>query len=211
MHRASDVAEGVAVVLLRAKMSGLEHPRTPICPDFRRLLREADPDASVINQVARCYERQLLDFAKAYCKNPTLAEDTVQETMLTMMRALHTYRGDGPLEAWLNRLVVTSCARQRRGMANAGSMHEPVETFEFEAPTAPQDVQLLLKEQLQFLANALTSVTEPNRSILLRHEAGDESLESLAANYGLTIDGVKARLKRTRADLRERLLARSAE
>ena len=203
--------EGVAVVLLRGEMSGAVVARTQICPDFRRLLRESDPDAAIIDQVARCYERQLLAFARAYCKNPTLAEDTVQETMVTMMHALHTYRGDGPLEAWLNRLVVTSCARQRRGMANSGALHDPIETFELEAPGAPQDAQLLLTEQLRFLANALAAIAEPNRSILLRHEAGDEPLHAIAQRLGLTVDGVKARLKRTRAELREQLLERSGD
>lgn len=191
-------------------MVGDARAQARLCPDFRRLLRHSDPDAAILAQVARCYEKQLLAFAKAYCKNPHVAADAVQETMLSMMRALHTYRGDGPLEAWLNRLVVTSCARQRRGKAASPTLHMPLEGLDLHAPEETQEVKLLLTEQLRFLADALTDVPEPNRSLLLRHEAGDERLEDLAAQFGLSVDGVKARLKRTRRELRETLLAREA-
>jgi RNA polymerase sigma-70 factor (ECF subfamily) len=191
-------------------MVGDTNARARLCPDFRRLLRNANPDAAILAQVARCYEKQLLGFAKAYCKNPHAAADAVQDTMLAMMRALHTYRGDGPLEAWLNRLVVTSCARQRRGKAAATALHQPLEGLDLRAPEQTQDVQLLLTEQMRLLADALADVPEPNRSLLLRHEAGDERLEDLATAFGLSVDGVKARLKRTRREVREALLARDA-
>ncbi len=178
-----------------------------ICPDFRRLLAEAPADAALLDQIARCYREQLLAFARVYCRNPSLAEDSVQETMLKLMGALTSYRGDGSLDAWLTRLVVTSCSRLKRGKANALAIHDNIEDTVVESPGDGQEVLLLLTEQLRILAAALTDVPEPNRSILLRHEAGDEPLDALAASFGLSVDGVKARLKRTRAELRATLLA----
>jgi RNA polymerase sigma factor (sigma-70 family) len=183
------------------------YPKPRVCPDFRRLLAEADPDAAVIDQIARCYRTQLLGFARARCRDPALAEDTVQETMLSLMRALQSYRGDGPLEAWLNRLVVTSCSRLRRGKANEAGLHDDIETTPLADKADNQEATLLLSEQMSVLAAALSKVPEPNRTLLLRHEADDEPLDRLAVEFGLTVDGVKARLKRTRAELRTTLLA----
>ncbi len=188
-------------------MVGSARAATRLCPDFRTLLRSGDPDAAILAQVARCYEKQLLAFAKAYCKDPHAASDAVQETMLAMMRALHTYRGEGPLEAWLNRLVVTSCARQRRGKARSAAIHQPIDGLDLSSPQATPEVQALLTEQLHLLAEVLSTVPEPNRSLLLRHEAGDEPLDALALAFDLTVDAVKARLRRTRHEVREALLA----
>ncbi len=178
-----------------------------VCPDFRKLLLEADPDAALIEQVAACYQKQLLAYARRRCAHPELAEDTVQETMVRLMSALGSYRGEGPLEAWLKRLVVTSCSRLKRGKGNQPESNEELPEEMGGEPGDDPEAHVLLGEQIRLLAGALTKLDEPNRTLLLRHEAHDVSVEELAREFSMSVDGVKSRLKRSRARLRDELLA----
>lgn len=181
------------------------------CPDFAHLLREQPPDDAIRDQVARCFYPDVERAARRVCKDRLLAEDVAQEAMALGLGALHTYRGDAPLLHWLRRLVVSACSRFRRGRKNDPRLHLPLDAAGTEGMRAlaadpAQELQILLEERLRLLALVLDAVPEPNRTLLLRHEGEDAPLSDLAAEYDLSVDAVKARLKRTRAQVRGSLL-----
>ncbi|RLB64207.1 MAG: SigE family RNA polymerase sigma factor, partial [Deltaproteobacteria bacterium] len=61
-------------------------------------------------------------------------------------------------------------------------------------------------ERLELLEDVLAKIAEPNRSLLLLHEGRDRSVAELAQQFDLSPEAVKARLKRTRGIVRQRLL-----
>lgn len=181
------------------------------CPDFARLLREQAPDDAIREQVVSCFYPEMERAARRVCKDRMLAEDVAQEAMVLGLGALHTYRGDAPLHHWLRRLVVSACSRFRRGRKNDPRLHLPLDSpvtgARPELAAAPaQELQILLDERMRLLAVVLDDVPEPNRTLLLRHEGEDAPLSDLAAEYDLSIEAVKARLKRTRAQVRASIL-----
>jgi RNA polymerase sigma-70 factor (ECF subfamily) len=181
------------------------------CPDFVAILRDAEPDAAIFELVAECFHDELGRLAARRCRDDALAQDATQDALLAAFESLDTFRGDAPLEHWLKRLVVSSCARLRRGRKNAPAYNLPLDALESEgSPAEPiaagQEAAVLLGERLRLLERALGELSEENRSLILLHEGLDLHLFELAARFGLTIDGAKARLKRARAQLRQRLL-----
>ncbi len=177
------------------------------CPDFATLLRETEPDQSLIEQVAHCFHRQLSNFALARCRDNELAQDSLQETMLTMMTSLGGYRGEAPLEAWLKKIVISSCARVRRGKINDPNLHYSMEESLLDNGDQNQEESLILGEQGERLHEALDKLEGVNRELLFRHEGMDESIRQLAEHFNLSEDAVKSRLKRSRAQVREKLLS----
>ncbi len=176
------------------------------CPDFAAILRDDDPDEKLINQIVSCFYDSLSDFARYKCGNPSLAEDTIQDSMLTMMKSLQSYRGDAPLDSWLRALVVSSCSRSRRGKKNDPKLHSPLIADEKDDTSGKTENDLIIKENFNKLLALIDDLGEPNRSLLLEHESEDASIESLAGKYQLTPEAIKSRLKRSRAKVRERLV-----
>lgn len=180
------------------------------CPDFAAILRVTEPDASILEQVASCFHQELNRHASRRCHDQTMAEDVTQDALVTALESLGSFRGDAPLDRWLKRLVVSSCSRMRRGRKNDPAYNLPFdETLASpgsENPSHDQEAKVFLDERIALLHEALEELPEDNRNLLMLHEGGEIPLAELAATFGLTVDGVKARLRRTRALLRSRLI-----
>ncbi len=182
----------------------------PRCPDFARLLREASPGAALSEQLVTCFGRELERQARRRCRSTTLAEDAAQDALVGALENLGSFRGDAPIEAWLRRLVVSSCSRLTRGRKNAPAFNRPLDELSGEVEAgddaALQERAVLLSERLALLREALADLSDQNRALLLAHEAGDEPIAELAKRFDTTEEGIKSRLKRSRAQLRTRLL-----
>lgn len=182
------------------------------CPDFAEILRNGAPDDPLRELLAGCFHAELGRFARAICGDATVAEDVAHDALMQGLALLQTYRGDAPLRAWLRRLVRSACSRFHRGRKNKPFYNVPLSALPEESAAMSsepvQESQVLVKEQLAQLRGALEHVAEPNRSLLLLHEGMDIPLTELAARFELTTDAVKARLRRTRARVREVLLER---
>ena len=94
----------------------------------------------------------------------------------------------------------------QRGRKNNPRYNKPLEDHAADVEPG-QEVQLLIQERLDILGHVLEEIEETNRELFLLHEGQDVSLSELAEKFGFSIDGIKSRLKRTRARLRARLLA----
>jgi RNA polymerase sigma-70 factor, ECF subfamily len=181
------------------------------CPDFAAILRDAASDTAIFELIATCFQDELGRLAARRCRDDALAQDAAQAALLTAFESVDTYRGEAPLEHWLKRLVVSSCSRLRRGRKNAPAFNLPLEALSSESSRvepveASQETAVLLRERLRLLERALGELPEANRDLILLHEGEEVPLTELAARFGLTVDGVKARLKRARAQLRQRLI-----
>ena len=191
----------------------LKKSGTTRCPDFAEIIRTSTPDDSLFIQIANCFSQRLSDFAVAYCRDSTLGKDAFQEAMLTAFSKLDTYRGDAPIEPWLRRIVVTSCSRLRRGKKNDPSINSSFDAgggdSAFKADDPSQEWTLMMAQSFQQVLDEVDQLTEPNRSLLLGHDMNEEPIVVLAERYNMSEDAVKSRLKRSRAQLRESLLARA--
>ncbi len=160
--------------------------------------------------MARCFHEEILRLAKKRCGDDALAEDASQEALIAALEALGSFRSEAPLRAWLRQIVFTACSRLRRGKAKKLGADLPFDELPDEqvpvTGRADQEVATLLHERLELLEDVLAKIAEPNRSLLLLHEGRDRSVAELAQQFDLSPEAVKARLKRTRGIVRQRLL-----
>lgn len=178
------------------------------CPDFAAMAREGVMPPTAIEQIVECFGKRLERFATYRCQNRDMGEDAMQDAMIGLIRNLDAYRGDAPIEPWLKKLIVGACGRMRRGKKNAPESNLPLSesTIENRRSEVPDAEALLeIKGELERIGTALKTLPELNRNLIYLHEGEGQSIKELAAQFDLSEEAVKSRLKRARLQLRQEL------
>ena len=179
------------------------------CPDFKTILQSGEKVNNLHDLIVECFLSDMQKVAQKLCRNQTLAEDAVQDAVLSTITNLNSFRGEAPLKVWLSRLVRTACSRMRRGRKNSAEFNQPLEApgiiNKIDSVTPNQELQLLISERIDILYDVLKKEKEPNRSLLLLHEGQGLTIAELSEQFDLTTESVKSRLKRTRAKVRKKL------
>ena len=130
-----------------------------------------------------------------------LAEDVVQETFIKVMRSLDTYRGDGPIAAWLYRIgyrEAIAATRKRRE-----TPLDPDEMLEAgDRPVTSVEEAVLAAELTQRLDAAIARLAEPLRSAFVLRDIEQLSTAEVARALDVSESAVKMRLARARQALR---------
>lgn len=122
------------------------------------------------------------------------AEDAAQETFVTAFRSLATYRGDGPLQAWLVR-IATRTAYRRRAARRATDDLRGVDlptTARADDPVAAT----LTTERQAAVRLAVAGLDEPYREVVALRYFGELSLEEVAIATGRPVNTIKTQLRR---------------
>ena len=131
-------------------------------------------------------------------RDPALAEDVVQETIIRVWKSLPTFRGESPIRGWILRIahnVAVSLLRKIRDEAwDPGTMPER---------TASDDVSrtVVERDDLVALGEALDGLDELSRSLIVLREVEGLSYDEIAETLEISLPTVKTRLLRARRTL----------
>ena len=135
-------------------------------------------------------------FARFLCRDPSLAEDLVQDAFLRAFRGFRGFRGGDP-RAWLFAIVrsshLTWAERRREPAVDADAV---LETTPSEA-LSPEAV-LVQQGEVATVRGALESLPEPFRETLVLRELEELSYREIAQATGAPIGTVMSRLARAR-------------
>ena len=146
-------------------------------------------------------------FARFLCRDPTTAEDLVQDAYLRAFRGFPGFRGGDP-KAWLLAIVRSSFLTLNRSR-RAGVQASPQETahaFDYSPSLepGPEDV-LVAAGEIGALTRAVQALPEPFRETLVLRELQEMSYRDIAEATGAPIGTVMSRLARARSLLAESL------
>src|SRR3990167_6812131 len=83
--------------------------------DEQSLILEAQAgNKKALAELVKKYEKTIYSFAFKICRNPDKAENTMQETFLSMVKSLHQFDGKSKLSTWLYRIVANHCLMELR-------------------------------------------------------------------------------------------------
>src|SRR3990172_2282963 len=71
-------------------------------------------DRKALAELVKKYEKTVYNFAFKICRNSEKAENTMQETFLSMVKSLHQFDGKSKLSTWLYRIVANHCLMELR-------------------------------------------------------------------------------------------------
>jgi RNA polymerase sigma-70 factor, ECF subfamily len=136
-------------------------------------------------------------------------EDISQEALITLMNGLHTYRGEGLLHAWADRVVArTTFAWLRRMRDSRGArLHEPEDLVGAVSEDAPPDEYL----HRQHVVTLLDRLPNEQRHALVLHHVLEMSVPEIAEELGAPLETVRSRLRLGRAALRALAAREEAE
>lgn len=133
-----------------------------------------------------------------------LAEDVVQDTFIKVMSSLHTYRGDGPIAAWLYRIGYREAIAGSRRRRDTPTAPEDM-LRKGDRPTATVEDTVLTRELGLRLDSAINQLSEPLRATFALRDIEGLSTAQVASVLDVSESAVKMRLVRAREALRVQL------
>lgn len=130
-------------------------------------------------------------------------DDLAQEALVAILRGLSSYRGDAPLFAWVDRIVVRSTFERRR-RERVRNTREGAEIPSDDAPLMRQSAPELALDR-RALVVALEALSPQQRDALVLHHVVGMSVPEIAASLDAPVETVRSRLRLGMTQLRERL------
>ena len=190
---------------------------TPETPDVElvRLAKSGDLDA--FEALTNRYEQRVYGLAMRMLRQEQDAEDVTQQTFLSVLEHLESFRGEASFSTWVLRIAshaALKILRKRKGL-NTVSLEEATEKSdeldsiphpEFIADWRQSPEHLVEQNEVRrLLDDALTRLDEKHRLVFLLRDVEGLSVRETAEALDLSEGNVKVRLLRARLQLREDL------
>jgi RNA polymerase sigma-70 factor (ECF subfamily) len=190
--------------------------RKNVLDDDAELIRAINAgDTSRFQELVQRYGQKLYTFGRRMCRDESDAEDLVQDTFLNVFRYLKDFRYETKFKNWIYRVAANTALKQRRRSKFAREPDLPLEELlDREDIAAPAEVpewarmpleQVLNEELLGILRQAIWSLPEKYRIVVILRDIEEFSTEDTAQILNLSPANVKVRLHRARLFLRDKL------
>ena len=166
----------------------------------------AGGDDVAFAELVRRHAPRVRALCAATLGGPGEAEDAAQETFLKAHRALGRFSGEASFGTWLHRIAVNHCldllrAAGRRRSESLDALLEADAAILGRALAEPSSAKSL--EDRDAVDRLLARLNPDQRLALTLREVEGMSYEEIAKAMSCSLDSVKARLKRARAELLE--------
>ncbi len=176
-----------------------------------KLIEEAKAgNKTALAELVKKYENTIYNFAFKVCRNRDRAENTMQETFLSMVKSIHTFHGKSKLSTWLYTVVSNHCLMAARANKNSQNYSfDDEEVFIDEIQFADWKVtpdRIMENDELKYhLDEAIKKLSPEYRIVFLLRDVEGLSTEETGEIVKLSIPAVKSRLHRARSFLRNEL------
>lgn len=154
------------------------------------------------------YQDRVLNLVRQYLSDRADCEDVAQEVFVKVYRKLDSFKGQSSFYTWLYRIAVntaTDCLKRRRRDPSV-SLESLPPVFDEAVSNDPAPEKSMMDQELRSrLAEAVESLPEPFKSVLVLREFEDCSYEQMAEILGCSMGTIESRLFRARQRLREKL------
>jgi RNA polymerase sigma-70 factor (ECF subfamily) len=176
----------------------------------RRRRLSADPRVGAPDRQLRAliddHADAIFRMAFSVLRDRGLAEDVVQETLITAWRRLPEWRGDGSLQGWVLSIAHNTSVSYLRRIRD-----DATEPSRMPEHAAPDDVERHVggRADLEALTSALAGLDDISRSVVVLRDIEGLSYQEIADVLGLPLPTIKTRLLRARREL-QRVLHQGA-
>lgn len=163
--------------------------------DPQLVSRAREGDEAAFAAMMRAIGGRLHAIALRILREPSLAEDALQQALIDIWRKLPTLREVSRFEAWAYRLLVNACAdearKKRRALPDMPLVREPT--------TADHSSIVGDRDQLE---RAFGRLSIDHRAVVVLHHYMDLTIEDTAEALGISTGTAKSRLHRAMEKLR---------
>ena len=166
--------------------------------------RARQGDRAALEALLAQHAPSIYRFSLRMCRNADDAEDTLQDTLLSIADHLHDFAGRASLSSWIFALTRSACARRRRGLKNRPTSSLDATPHPHDHGPSPEEYTGQ-RELTAALTAALDRILPSHREVLLLRDMEGLTAAEAADALGISIDALKSRLHRARQALREAL------
>ncbi|MDZ7263892.1 MAG: RNA polymerase sigma factor [candidate division KSB1 bacterium] len=184
--------------------------------DTNLMLRLKEGDQGAFRTLVERHKLTVLNLCLRFTGNRDDAEDLAQDVFIRVYQAAPRYEIRAAFTTWLYRIAVNVCLNHQRrkkilnffSLNNRHSSSGAVENHlpELVLPQRP-DSDLERKELQQLVQNAIESLPENQKSVLILHRYHDLSYQQIATVLQTTVSAVESRLHRAKMNLKKQLRA----
>jgi RNA polymerase sigma-70 factor (ECF subfamily) len=159
-------------------------------------------DRGALERIASSLLPRVRNLVRYLIRGDREVEDVAQEALVTVLRGLHSYRGDGAFRSWVDRVVARSTFAwlERRKTREQRSL-ELLDQAGSEAEVRQPDEYLERRRVVQ----VLDSLPEEQRHALVLHHVLEMSVPEIAETTGSPVETVRSRLRLGRGRMRATL------
>ncbi len=180
--------------------------------DLMLLIKNGDQQA--FRELVERHKLSVLNLCLRFTGNRTDAEDLAQEVFIRIFQAAPNYEVKAAFTTWLYRITVNLCLNHQRRKKvlsffslNHGknSQHQSqYRVLDFPAKERP-DSDFEKKEIQQIVQNAIQSLPENQKSVLILYRYHELSYKEIADVLDTSVPAVESRLHRAKENLKKKL------
>lgn len=183
--------------------------------EFIERLRQGDPDA--FDVMVNRYSGDIYSLLCRMTEDGEEAADLTQETFLSSIKSIASFRGDSGLRTWLFRIAINHARNRFRWWNRRQRSHSvslDATDGESEIPLSERiasdelgpERETLRRERERAVVTELGNIPDNYRDVIILCDIEGFSYEEIAETLDLNIGTVKSRLARGRDELRKRLI-----
>src|SRR5262245_28158846 len=181
----------------RDPIGGIEPSMTSSVQIDPRIARAAAGDRQAAHALLSDHLPRIRNLIRYLIRGDREVDDIAQQTLIAVMKGLSSYRGDGKLEAWIDRITVRETfAHLKRDRREPGGR---LQLFDVDA--IPADARADFLERREVVERLDQLPHEQRAAVVLHHIAG-MSVPEVAEATGVSFDTAKSRIRLAMAKLR---------
>ncbi len=170
--------------------------------DETLVARVAAGDREALAELVVRHEARVHRYARSLTRDPSAAEDALQQAFLDVMNGAATFRGASSVRSWLLTITRNAVYRQARRRAGEPEHHVPIDELASLAGwgSDPEDLAGRAADRA-LVGRALDTLGPDSREVVVLRDLEGLSGEETARILGLTLAATKSRLHRARLEL----------
>jgi RNA polymerase sigma-70 factor (ECF subfamily) len=179
--------------------------------DEQKLIELAqNGDRKALTELIKLYEQTVYNFSYKICRHKDRAENTMQETFLSMVKNLNQFNGESKLSTWLYKVVSNHCLMLARTegkhlLSSFDDEYASIDEKDIADWKFTPDKVAENNELKEILDTAIQKLPADYRIVFTLRDIEGLSTEETAKIVDLSIPAIKSRLHRARAFLRNEL------
>lgn len=169
-------------------------------------------DQKAFKDLVARHQKSIFHIVFRIVRDRETANDLVQETFMKAFSSLKSYRSEYRFSTWLYKIAANSSIDfLRKKRIKALSLDNPIQTEDgqvgIEVPdySNSPEKELVRREQAVSINEAITSLPDKYRRVIIARHSEEKSYEDIAREMGVPVGTVKARIFRARELLKKRL------
>jgi RNA polymerase sigma-70 factor (ECF subfamily) len=169
------------------------------------ILKFKQGDKFAFRQLVEKYQDSVINTCYRFLRNKEEAEEVAQDVFLKVYLSFNTYQPKTKFSTWLFKIVVNSCLNKLRDKKKF-SLSQLDEDLHASSENQP-DKSLEQEELRMLVRNAVDSLPENQRTVILLNQYEGFSYQDTAKILDCSVSAVESRLFRAKESLKKKLSA----